>query len=246
MLKLISVNIEKDRHYDTILPFFDKEDADVICLQEVAESFATLLKKRGYFTYFAPMTIFNLKNEDERIGIMTATKLPQLSRKYYYLRDGLNIIPFDSSQNYDTSSRCYIMSQIKTKFGIFNIATTHMIDTGNGRENPIQIEAVTNMLKSLHSEPDHIFCGDFNIPRGFNNQYEVMTAEYLDNIPNQYKSSLDKNLHRLGKKELDVPIFDKYMVDYVFTKPPYVANDVRLEFGVSDHAAVVVMISKDK
>jgi len=34
-LKLISLNIEKDRHFDLILPFLKKHQPDVILLQEV-------------------------------------------------------------------------------------------------------------------------------------------------------------------------------------------------------------------
>jgi endonuclease/exonuclease/phosphatase family metal-dependent hydrolase len=67
---------------------------------------------------------------------------------------------------------------------------------------------------------------------------------YQDEIPKHYQSSLDRNLHRLGKVKLDQPIFDKFMVDYIFAKPEYEVTGERLEFGVSDHAAVVAHIVK--
>ena len=78
------------------------------------------------------------------------------------------------------------------------------------------------------------------MPRGHNKLYEVITQKYTDTIPRHYRSSLDRNLHRLGKKtDLNQPIFDAYMVDYIFTQPPFEASDIHLEFGVSDHAAVI-------
>ncbi|HEY4517768.1 MAG TPA: endonuclease/exonuclease/phosphatase family protein, partial [Candidatus Paceibacterota bacterium] len=52
-LKLVSLNIELDRHLDKVLPFLQQERADVICLQEVREkNFATLergLHLKGFF-----------------------------------------------------------------------------------------------------------------------------------------------------------------------------------------------------
>lgn len=33
------------------------------------------------------------------------------------------------------------------------------------------------------------------------------------------------------------------MVDYIFTQPPYDVKNVKLVFGVSDHAAIIADIS---
>ena len=67
---------------------------------------------------------------------------------------------------------------------------------------------------------------------------------YTDTIPANYTSSLDKTLHRKGDDPSRAHLFTDFMVDYLFTKPDYQASDVRLEFGISDHAAVVATISK--
>lgn len=57
MLKLITLNIEMDKHYSRFLPFLDSEKADVICLQEVPESALLYFHERGFATVFAPMII---------------------------------------------------------------------------------------------------------------------------------------------------------------------------------------------
>ena len=44
-LKLVSTNIEGNRHLDKILPFLQKSKADVICLQEVYLPDFLMLKK---------------------------------------------------------------------------------------------------------------------------------------------------------------------------------------------------------
>jgi exonuclease III len=32
-MKLININIEGDKHFDTVIPFLEKEKPDVLCLQ---------------------------------------------------------------------------------------------------------------------------------------------------------------------------------------------------------------------
>jgi exonuclease III len=44
-IKLITLNIEGDRHLDRVIPFLQKENAHVVCLQEVLQSNVELLKK---------------------------------------------------------------------------------------------------------------------------------------------------------------------------------------------------------
>ncbi|MEA2056412.1 MAG: hypothetical protein U9O78_01685, partial [Patescibacteria group bacterium] len=52
-MKLISVNIEGDKHLDKVLPFLKKEQANVICLQEIYEhqqkNFEKELKMNSFF-----------------------------------------------------------------------------------------------------------------------------------------------------------------------------------------------------
>ncbi len=69
----------------------------------------------------------------------------------------------------------------------------------------------------------------------------MLAPKYKDNIPSHYKTSIDAALHRAGKERPE-GLADK-MVDGLFTTPGYTAVDVRLQFGVSDHAAIVATIS---
>jgi endonuclease/exonuclease/phosphatase family metal-dependent hydrolase len=246
MLKLISLNIETNKHYEKILPFFIKENPDVICLQEAPESFSTELQKLGFETYFAPMFLLDdLVGEDiSEVGLLIASKFPFEAKANYYHKPAEKIIIHERENLNGTVAAAYIFFNIKTPKGIYNIATTHPLKTENGPENEFQNNHIKSMLSLLSEEPPHIICGDFNIPRGYNSNYIEMTNKYSDNIPGSYCSSLDRNIHRLGKEKISRPIFDIYMVDYIFTQPPYQAENVRLEFGVSDHAGIVAEIQK--
>jgi hypothetical protein len=140
------------------------------------------------------------------------------SRTTYYHRSSEDIVKYIKGNEINTLSLPYIMSSIRTLDGVFNIATTHMIDTEAGKEDAVQIEIMSSMLKKLKREAEHLICGDFNIPRGYNNLYAEVTKDYTDNIPEEYKSSLDINRHRLGYKGVADHIFTDYLVDYIFTK----------------------------
>lgn len=243
MPKIISLNIETNKHYVTVLPFLDHEAPDILCLQEAPESFATELHKRGYQTCYAPMIIKKIKNEELSIGILIASKHPFDYQKNYYLKSESEVTLHNPINPEKTLALPYLMADVKTNEGYFKIATTHMIVTNDGKENVIQTQMTKELLALITKEDSHVLCGDFNIPRGHNALYNEMTKHYTDTIPLHFKSSLDRNLHRLGNSTtLNAPIFDEYMVDYIFTQPPYIASEVRLQFGVSDHAAVIATL----
>jgi hypothetical protein len=74
-----------------------------------------------------------------------------------------------------------------------------------------------------------------NAPRG-KESFSRLAKKYKDNIPPEYKTSIDQNLHKVKGIQ--------FMVDGLFTTPSYKASDVKLVDGVSDHMAVVAEITK--
>lgn len=243
MLKLITINIEKNNHYSRIIPFITKEQPDVLCLQEIPESFIPELHTLGYHTTYAPRLRVLLGENEESLGTAFASKVPHQSRSIYYYGDEARARAILGT-NPEDMSFAYIIADIATEQGNYTIATTHLADTKDGHEDDFQIILMTNLLKLLAAEVPHCICGDFNMPRGFNALYEQFITKYTDTIPTHFASSLDKNIHRLGNVAIDEPIFEKYMVDYIFSQSPYQVSAVQLHFGVSDHAAVSANITK--
>jgi exonuclease III len=242
-MKIISVNIEDFKHEKTVFEFLTREDADVVCLQEFPHVWCEKLETLGYHTSFAPMC---LRSSDPRSlsGLALASKSPQQTESHYYYKSAAEITIY-RSRIQETIAHPVIIGTVAHNDTMYTIATTHMIVTLDGKENDQQRAGMEKLLSILEAQPPHIVCGDFNMPRGHNTLYELVTEKYSDTIPTIYRSSLDKSLHRLGDvKNLDQPIFDEYMVDYIFTQPPYSASNVRLEFGISDHAAVVATLQK--
>jgi endonuclease/exonuclease/phosphatase family metal-dependent hydrolase len=244
MQKLLSLNTEGNRHTDRIFALIDAQTPDIISLYEAPSSYLHLLATRGYFTTFAPMCTHNPVAGDDTIGILVATKLPQTSTTHYYTSHYGAIRPHDKHDAHSKSYPC-ITTTVTVGDTPTTVASVHLFDTWNGQASDEQDASIETLLLYLKTLPPHILCGDFNMPRGYNTNYERFTALYRDEIPATYTSSLDREIHRAGQRtDLNAPIFDIYMVDYVFSQAPYQVRDTTLHFGVSDHAAVTANISK--
>ncbi len=243
MFSLISVNIETDKHYKRIIPFITERNPEVICLQEAPESVLIHLKALGYSCSFLPMTKKVLEGGLEVIGVAIATKTPHAATQNYYHKPSDTLVTQTTATQVSDIFFGYLITTIRHEGKDFIIATTHLPDTKDGKEDEFQSAVVSVLIEKLKQEPPHCLCGDFNMPRGVNTLYSKMTELYTDTIPKEYASSLDRSLHRLGNIVLDQPIFEKYMVDYLFCQKPYEAETVELHFGVSDHAAITAKIN---
>lgn len=240
-MKLISLNIEGDRHYERIKPFLTKEDADVLCLMEVPYEFCDYLETQKYHVTFAPMM---LKSQDPFTvyvkGIVFASKTMYETEQYYYHPPAKAAIPKTLPRYSQISGHPVIFASNDT----FNIATTHFPWNPNAREShEPQAKALPIMKQYLATKLPHLLCGDLNIPRHESPYASNLMEGYTDVIPPKYGSSLDSSLHHHSDKPELAHLFSAFMVDHLLIQPPYQAHDVRLQFGLSDHAAIVAEIT---
>lgn len=246
-MKLITINIEDEKHLMRVLPFIESERPDVLCLQEVCEKDLTLFEKLGYKGEFIPMNIIPTKNEDAVLGTALLSIFPiDAVCTYCYYGSENTIVEFDGNNVTSTQKKALIHADVHINDDIFTIATTHFTWTPHGpTPNQPQLESMEKFIPYISTMKPHVMCGDFNIPRNLNPLYQELCKHYTDTIPPSYVSSLDRTLHKIGNHPDKQILFDAYMVDYVFTQPPYTASDVRLQFGLSDHAGVVATITKN-
>jgi hypothetical protein len=116
----------------------------------------------------------------------------------------------------------------------YHVMTTHFTWSPGGSSTPEQQEHATTLLSAFTTKTTNtILCGDFNAPRG-RETFQMFTSRWKDNIPQNYTTSLDQNLHKGGKLEL--------MVDGLFSDPEVQFSSVRLQDGVSDHMAIVAEV----
>ncbi|MES2134704.1 MAG: riboflavin kinase [Patescibacteria group bacterium] len=247
-MKLITVNIEGDKHLERVLAFLEREHADVICMQELFVTDAVFFSERLNMQYaYSPMLYAKRKKSDLEtgeelgIGIFSHTPLTDVkSQNYWSPSDTLE--QFDSTDVHTkrkTERHVLLSGNIDIAGELFTIATTHFTWTPNGLPDHYQETDAEALLSLLSRMPEVIVCGDFNIPRGHNNLYKKITTIYKDAIPTSYISSLDLTLHRAGKDPIEATNLAKFMVDYIFLSKKYEATEVRLEGNISDHMAVI-------
>ncbi|OGI22351.1 MAG: hypothetical protein A2808_01145 [Candidatus Moranbacteria bacterium RIFCSPHIGHO2_01_FULL_55_24] len=240
MLKLVSINIEDEKHLERVSRFLDEERPEVLCLQELLEKDISLFEEKfGCKGIFAPMGLVPSEGNPEGqvlgIGIFSHYPLSDV-RSCYYAKygDNLRLISNEAADPIDRP----LLSAVIEKDGVsYTIGTTHFTWTPDGQANDRQREALGWFFEALSGYEDIIFCGDINAPRG-RETFEKIANLYLDHIPEEYETSLDPELHSTKGSAA-------YMVDALFSTPHYMTENVRLQFGVSDHAAIVATIKKN-
>lgn len=243
-MKLISINIECNKHTDTVLGLIKKEKAEVVCFQELlAEEFEFYKKELALPGVFQPWGYFNSPTCQELIGrkqgVAIFAKDILESGSIFYAGKEENI--FKSFAEYAGNeelqkNKALIWANTKNDKGeIFKFITTQLPVTKEGEVTPYQLEVIDSMLSKLNNLGEFVLCGDMNAPRG-HESFRRIAEKYKDNIPEGYKTSIDQNLHRVKGIQ--------FMVDGLFTTPAYKALEVKLVDGISDHMAVVALINK--
>lgn len=244
-MKLISINIEEEKHLDSVQRFLEQEHPDVVCMQEVHEvDLQEFARKLGMQAVMGQMSLMGRGDHMKPpfhpfgIGILSRFPIQNIRRAYYQEQEGppKNYV-FNGNPREDYHLLLY--ANIRKGNTNFTIGTTHFIWTPDGEADDLQRENLEKLLAILKDIPEFVFCGDFNAPRG-REIFDTIAQHYKDNIPQQYTTSIDVNLHRLGEKLRGEPL----MVDGIFSTRHYNVQNVRLVEGVSDHMAVVAEISK--
>jgi len=246
-MKLISLNIEGNKHDELALPFLKKENADVVCIQELLEDKLELYKKElgldGFFqpTNYASVAIYQHLAK-KRGGVAIFAK--NITEPGSFFCAGAKehvMISFEkyksqSSEKENNENRAVVWANVQNDKGEkIKVITTQLPVTIEGEVTPYQLEVIDRVLNKLENFKEFVFCGDINSPRG-QESFARFARKYKDNIPQEYKTSIDQNLHRVKGIQ--------FVVDCLFTTPSYKASKVKLVDGVSDHMAVVAEITK--
>jgi exonuclease III len=252
-LKIITLNVERDRHWHEIIPFLQREMPEVLCLQEVFEEDAKMLASRfGYDYIHIPITRIphdlDPGGPPGLVGPSLFSKLPLKNKdRAYYYEAAQEIQLYRGGTEIDKRATIHegIAWGTVEKEGVdFKIASLHFTWTHNGLPNKDQERDIASLFKILDKMPELLLCGDFNVPRGYNHIYDQLTARYKDNIPKEIETTLDISKHRVGKDPVEGPRIAKYVVDYIFSTPEYKVSEVRVIYGISDHAAIAAKVTK--
>lgn len=247
-LKLVSLNVEWDRHMETVIPFLESEKPDVACILELLDADIPRLEEAlGAKCFFTPTILQDTPRGQvkEGIGIFSRTGFSDVRAAQYAGTSGeLALYSHDPADWGAGLEKSMLVGTAVEKDGVpYRILATHFTWTKDGEANERQRDDLKRLRAELSKEREFVLCGDFNAPRG-KEIFSELASRYRDNIPVRYNTSLDAHLHRVGAEVFKEQKMDTYMVDGCFTTPAYRAHNVHLVFGISDHAAVVAEIEK--
>ncbi len=227
-IKLISLNIEGNKHLELVSQFLRKEQAHVVCLQEVFETDINFIKGNSYkYHYFVPMKRYSPFTSAK--GLLTLSMLaPEKSTIEFYQghKETIPVLP----KGMQTANLSLLTLTIKKQKDVFRFINTHFAWSSKAKTTQLQRTNLKRMLSILTDIKQFILCGDFNSPRG-GEIWSELARYYHDNVPSYIESTIDSNLHR--KKGL------KLVVDGIFSTKQYGVRDVTIQKGISDHKALV-------
>lgn len=242
-IKIVSINIEGDKHLVRILPFLKKVQPDVICFQEMFADdvplFETELKGSIIFTPLTTMTIAHQTMNAPRglWGIAVWTRKGVVVKKQiidYYRGNELDVHePFNPAVPFSRAVQI-VLCMVKKKR--FMVANTHFTWTPDGKADDRQREDQMKLLVLLKPYKDLILCGDFNAPRG-QEVYRQFAQTYVDQLPEHITTTLDPELHRFKST-------NTLAVDSIFTTASYKASSFSVETGLSDHKALIAAFTR--
>ena len=231
--KIVSINIERHKHWDRVVEFLAKEDADIVCLMEVCESDVLMLLGNVYpHTIYAPNDVMPESEGRGTTGVAILSKNPITRSEKFYC--GENDRAYLEKPGMGTHAPILILANI----GDLQIGAVHFSWTADGSVDARQRNHTGILLDYLSTKGELVICGDFNIPRG-NEMYLKIAGQYSDNIPSAITTTLDPVLHRAN---FESPGKLAFVVDYVWSTPKYIISDVKVVSGVSDHCGVVCEI----
>ncbi len=168
MLKLISLNVERRKHLDRVIPFLKREEPDVFCLQEVCEQdLSRLESETGASSIFALAGLHpadHLERGTLMVGTGLFARLPVTNASVSYYRGSGEAASTDT--NRVLSNLACIIADIEKEDAIFKIGTLHFLWTRDGKPNTEQRESLAELLPILERAGELVLAGDFNAPRG--------------------------------------------------------------------------------
>lgn len=245
MIKLISLNIERSNHLHRNIPFFQREQADILCLQEVFEADVERLAhdlEMPFFVWLKDTLIDETKSGAGRGGysgpaIFSRVPFINSGSEYYYMPQNGIVLEGEKDAYPETNAQGIVWVDVDIAGDRYRFANTHFTCTVGGVFDEHQAHDFQELKKILDHLGAHILTGDLNSPRGRGSWEQFVGYYDQDNIPADVTSTIDPELHRVQDLEL--------VVDGIFAKPPFIVGDVSLVAGLSDHKAIVASITKN-
>lgn len=240
-IKLLTLNIEHDRHLDQVAQTIATHLPDIVCLQEVFEK--DCLKLAAVGGYQVKYAISTLMPEGEAgnttprsWGVAVLTRVPVLNQSVAYYADDPRIRIY---QEPNDQRRMVVMTELWHEGQNYKIGVTHFTWSMVGETTDEQRADFVRLKQVLVPYPDYVLCGDFNAPRG-GEMFALFIDQLglVDHLPPQVTTTIDPKFHYAGALQL--------AVDTIFSTPEYRVMDVQVLEGISDHKGILGLVERHK
>ena len=225
-LKVLVLNLhcyqeeQQDRKFSKIAKAINELDADVVCLQEVAEHWnhghgdwpsnsAHIIQQRLKRDFHLYSDWSHLGFDKYREGVAILSRFPLLHRQSRYVSENCDI--------YSIHSRKVVMAQIHAPYiGPINIFSAHLSWWEDGFQQ--QFQDLSHWADSLaDSAVATLLCGDFNITAGTTGYQLVVNSQKYDDqyLAANAQGLFDKIFRVNDPHWRDYPA-DDYRIDYIF------------------------------
>lgn len=241
-LKLLTLNIEGDRHLDRVGAAMSLHLPDIACLQEVFEVDCAKLASFGSYrvtyaatTHVDAVNAFRLAPRGNW-GVAVLTRVPVRTQTVVSYAADKEIRNYRKPND---PRRAVIVMEISDQERTHRIATTHFTWSPHGTATDEQREDFSRLYRVMSSYPDYVLCGDFNSPRGGEMYWKFTNdLKLIDHLPSAVQTTIDAQYHQAGALNL--------VVDTVFSTTGYRVSDVQVLEGLSDHKGILSTIDRDE
>lgn len=224
----------QDDKFSLIARVIDEREADVVCLQEVAEHWndgagdwesnaARIINARLPKPYHLYADWSHLGFDKYREGVAILSRFPQLQREARYLSD--------SHDFYNIHSRKVVMAQINLPYlGLINVFSAHLSWIEDGFKE--QFNRLSEWAESLHTDKVKatLLCGDFNIQAGTEGYRLVVdTHQYEDQFLAASSPDVFEKVFKVNDPHWRDFLADDYRIDYVFM---HNASELKVTLGL--------------
>lgn len=235
-IKLLTLNIEGDRHLERVVAAIAEHLPDIVCLQEVLESDCARLASAGRYDVKFSLSAYlpNRSGARGNWGVAVLSRVPVRSQSERYYADDPRI---RIAREPNDPRRVVVVTELEHERQAYRIATTHFTWSPDGHIDADQQADFARLEQVLSAYPEYVLCGDFNAPRG-REMFGKFVDELglIDHLPADVTSTLDAQFHRAGALEL--------AVDTIFSTPEYRVTDVRVLDGISDHKGILARVAR--
>ncbi len=250
-IKLVQLNIwNGGMLIDAALEFLQKEQPDILTLQEVYAGKDERLEKRfrtltmlkpllGFEHHvFVPMLIDTGNNRNIEYGNAVISRFPLRYISHQYFVEQYGQFDLDNLKIPDDVLKIayeQLVTRAETPNGLLNIHAIHGVWGTDGEDNERRLRMSRMIVEAIKGKEKVILAGDFNVSP--NTRTIDAIEEHLQNI---FKDELTSTFNMRQKTHLK---FSSAVVDYIFvSKDISVVDHYCPNVDISDHFPLVVVL----